>query len=279
MKHIRTLIIYLTVLLSVQCAASGCSLKKTYSSIDISFLKVGKADAIVIRTPDHAVLIDAANQGEGKEIYAFCEENGYTELDYFILTHFDSDHVGGARAVVNKFSVKNILQPDYTENSKEFKNYSEAVLEKGYTVQTVTDTVTFELDDVYFKVYPSSGGPYDDVNNYSLVITATHGNNSFIFAGDAEKERIKECMDQIPQRTKGWSLIKMPHHGGYEKNLDDFIRFIRPEYAVVTCSSGSPADDRTLNLLGETGTEVYYTCDGGITFTSDGYKLVHTSIS
>ena len=242
-------------------AAVGCSLqKKQYAGIDISFLKVGKADAIVIKTAEHSVLIDSANQGEGKEIYNFCKDNGFESLDYFILTHFDKDHVGGAKAVLNKFqSIENIIQPGYTETSEEYLNYISMAEEKGYAPFVPEDVMTFMLDEAVFTVYPAMEKSYSQTNDYSLVVTVEYGKKMFLFAGDAEKKRIEELTQQLPERRKGYDLVKMPHHGVAENNTDKFIDFTDPEYAVITCSKKEPADEETISLLEENKTEIFYT--------------------
>ena len=268
------------VLLSavIGSAAVGCSLqKKHYSGIDISFLKVGKADAIVIKTAEHSVLIDSANQGEGKEIYNFCKDNGFESIDYFILTHFDKDHVGGAKAVLNKFqSIENIIQPGYTETSEEYLNYISMAEEKGYKPFVPEDVMTFTLDEAVFTVYPAMEESYSQTNDYSLVVTVEYGKKMFLFAGDAEKKRIEELTEQLPERRKGYDLVKMPHHGSAENNTDKFIDFTDPEYAVITCSKKEPADEETISLLEENKTEIFYTYNGNLTFSCDGYDITYT---
>lgn len=269
-----------TILLSavIGSAAVGCSLqKKQYAGIDISFLKVGKADAIVIKTAEHSVLIDSANQGEGKEIYNFCKDNGFESLDYFILTHFDKDHVGGAKAVLNKFqSIENIIQPGYTETSEEYLNYISMAEEKGYAPFVPEDVMTFMLDEAVFTVYPAMEKSYSQTNDYSLVVTVEYGKKMFLFAGDAEKKRIEELRQQLPERRKGYDLVKMPHHGVAENNTDKFIDFTDPEYAVITCSKKEPADEETISLLEENKTEIFYTYNGNLTFSCDGYSITYT---
>lgn len=254
---------------------SSCSIhKKEYSGLTVSFLKVGKADAIVIRTSDHTVLIDAANAGEGKEIYEFCSAAGTYTLDYFILTHFDQDHVGGAKAVISKFSdIKNILEPDYEETNNENLKYQQAADEKGYVRSKVTSEQSFQLDDAVFKVYPAMKQTYKSTNDYSLVITMIYGKKAFLFAGDAENERLGEIMQQLPQRKGGYDLVKIPHHGQSEKKTGDFIEFLNPSAAVICCSQKEPADNKMIEILDKNKIDTFFTYNGTVTFKCDGYKI------
>ena len=74
----------------------------------IIHINVGQGDATLILGPVDpgsgervSVLIDAGditNGGDpdgGSLVGAVLEDNGVTELDYFVLTHYDSDHLGG----------------------------------------------------------------------------------------------------------------------------------------------------------------------------------------
>lgn len=276
MRKFRSAISVITVLCIVLSLLCSCG-KKKYAGINISFMDFGKADAILITTENHTVLIDAANKGDGKVIYEYCTAMERSSIDYFIVTHFDKDHVGGAKAVINKFeSIENIIQPNYEETNSEYEKYVTAMEEKGITPQIMTEQLSFTLDDAVFTVYPALEERYSETNNYSLAVTVEYGESSILFAGDAEKLRIKELTGQIPQQKNGFDLVKMPHHGVAEKNTDDFVEYFSPLKAVITCSEKEPADEKTLKILEENGTETYTTSDGTASFFCDGYSVQKT---
>lgn len=279
----RKLVSLLTAAITAVCVC-GCSLNmnetKKYDDMSVTFLKVGKADAIVIKTVNHTVVIDSANSGEGKDIYQYCAESGSDSLDYFILTHFDQDHVGGAKAVVSKFSqIDHILEANYEESSDEYAKYRQAVEKKGYLPEKVTETVSFTLDDAEFTVYPALEEKYKQVNDYSLAVTVKYGRKAFLFTGDAENKRIKEIISQIPERKEGYDLIKMPHHGKIEKNTDKLIEFANPSYAVICCSRSDPADSEVTELLSSSGVQTSLTYDGTVTYVCNGYEISSSSDS
>lgn len=260
-----------SLLTSVGCSAG----KKEYSDITVTFMKVGKADAMIIQTPEHAVVIDAANSGEGKEIYELCAQNGHDTIDYFILTHFDQDHVGGAKAVISKFSdIGTILEANYEETSDEYLKYRQAAEKKGYIPEKVTDEISFILDEAKFTVYPALEDKYKQLNDYSLAVTVEYGEKAFIFTGDAENKRIGELLEQIPERKNGYDLVKMPHHGRIEKKTKELVEYLKPDYAVICCSRKEPADTEVTEILETNKVDTYYTYDGTVTFTCNGYKIV-----
>lgn len=266
-----------TAVLIVSAALmTGCSLhRRTYDDISVTFLKVGKADAVVIQTPEHTVLIDSANSGEGKDIYQYCSESGRDNLDCFILTHYDQDHVGGAKAVISKFSsIDTIIEAGYEETSDEYVKYRQACEKKGYEPVRLSEPLKFTFDEAVFTVYPPEEDEYKQANDYSLAVTVEYGEKAFVFTGDAENKRIGELLEQIPERKKGYDLVKMPHHGKIEKKTGELVDYLKPEYAVICCSRKEPADAEVTEILDAAEAETFYTYNGTVTFRCNGYEII-----
>ncbi len=273
--HIKKLLSVITSAAVAVSLLAGCSLgRKKYSGLDITFLSAGKADAIVIATENHTVLLDAGESGMGKYIYDYCMRNERSSADYFIITHFDQDHCGGAKAVINKFeSVGSIIQPDYEETNSEYRKYAEIIKEKDIVPQAVHEPVSFTLDEAVFTVYPPLEDKYSQTNNYSLALTVEYGKKAFLFTGDAEKARISELLKQIPERKDGYDLIKMPHHGKCSKNTGSLIEFAKPSLAVICCGSDKDIESETAQILSDANAQIFSTSKGDIVFSCDGYSI------
>ena len=238
-----------------------------------TFLKVGKADSMVLSTENHTVIIDCGEKGDGKEILEYLESNNITKVDYLIITHFDQDHVGGASKVIKSIPIDNVLQPSYEKSSSEYDKYCDAMQEMNITPTNVTQTMNFNLDDVSFTIYPPQKNFYGDneENDFSLVTKVVHGENTFLFTGDAEETRLDEIMslDNIQ-----CDFLKVPYHGNYLDNLETFLKEVNPKYAVICCSTKQYADERTLSLLKSLNIETFITCDyGNIIAISDGSTI------
>lgn len=235
-----------------------------------TFLQVGKADSMVLTTENHTIIIDCGEKGDGKEVLQYLEDNDVSKVDYLIITHFDQDHVGGASKVVKGIKIDTILQPSYEKSSSEYDKYCQAMQEVGITPTNVTQRLNFSLDDVSFTVYPPEKSFYgeDEENDFSLVVKAVHGENQFLFTGDAEEARLNEIMNLGNVQS---DFLKVPYHGNYLNNLETFLKKVHPKYAVICCSNKQYADERTLSLLDSLNVETYITCDyGNVTATSDG---------
>ena len=232
----------------------------------------GKADAILLTTPHSAVLIDTGESGFGKEIVSWLKAQGISSLDALILTHFDQDHVGGSAKVLKSVPVERVLQSDCPKDSSEYAAYLSALDAAGLTAQTVRQTVSFSLDGVSYTVDPPRQADYavDSSNNSSLIVSAAYGERRFLFAGDAEDDRLREFLEEHPGT---YDFLKVPYHGHWQEILPEFLQTVQPAYAVITCSDKEPEDSETVSALTDAGTQVFLTRKGPVLAESDGTSL------
>ena len=265
-------------LLLTGCAAaarestSGTAAENPAAALSVHFFDAGKADAILLTTAHSAVLIDAGEKGFGKTILAWLEAQGIEKLDYLIVTHFDKDHVGGAAKLLNSIPVGTVLQSSGAKDSEEYENYLKALDKAGITAVTVRELTDFTLDGVRYTVDPPRQTSYaeDESNNSSLIVTVQHGDLRFLFAGDAQTERLAEFLDTEPAAC---DVLKLPHHGKEEPLLEALLEATRPTYAVITSSDEEPESEAVLAALEQAGVRALLTRSGAITLTSDGTSL------
>lgn len=238
--------------------------------LEVTFLDVGKADAIVLLSADSTVVIDCGEKGDGKEIVNFLKERERDKVDYLILSHYDKDHVGGAGKLIRSLDVVNVLAPDYDEQSEEMEKYRAAMTEKNITPQLVTEDMSFTLGGISYTVDAPALTFYgeDDDNDFSLVTKVVHGDNTLLFTGDAMEARLGEIMD-IGKCT----LLKVPYHGRKLDNSAEFLDAVKPECAVV-CTSQEEFSGSVQKQLNKRGITYYSTCfNGTVTAVSDGRSI------
>lgn len=265
------------------CAATGLLLFQTIightaaaSPMEMNFLKVGKADAIVIQSAGKTVVVDAGEEDDGEEIVQYIKSRGITEIDVLIITHFDKDHVGGADTLVEELEVKRVLLPDYPGQGTEFWDFMDALDAKEITPEWIWEKTEFSIADMKFEIdppasYETGDGVQEYDNNFSLVTTITHENNRLLLTGDMEKQRIREWLSE--EEREPYQFLKVPHHGVYNRALAEMFATVEAEYAVICCSQKNPADEKTVELLKTYGTQVLETKNGDITVISDGNGL------
>lgn len=254
------------------CLLAGCTptQMQTLPELTVTVADIGKADAILIRTEGHAVLIDTGEAENGDEVCAMLEEQGVIRLDYLILTHLDKDHIGGAAQVLAQVEVDEILQSFNDETSEEYAAYQTACQQAGLQPQRPRTATALTVGEAVLTVIPPKNEQYEQDNDYSLMIEMTYGERRFLFAGDAEKERLAEYLNTRPEQA---DLVKMPHHGRAEDNTALFVEAVSPDHAVITCSKKNPPDDKVLTVLEQAGADIFLTANGTVTAVTDGTDL------
>jgi len=120
------ILLFLPVLLSAAgeknkpLKSSGNNLQGKRRLLKVTFVDVGQGDCQFIQTPGgKTILIDAGmgasqwssyDAGE-KIVIPFLESLKIEKIDYVIISHAHSDHIGGLRAVLNRFKVGNFVDP------------------------------------------------------------------------------------------------------------------------------------------------------------------------
>ncbi len=260
------------VLLLAGCAAAPEAEKAEGAAVqdlEVFFFSAGSADAILLTTEDSAVLIDTGEKGFGKTVLARLEEKGVDRIDCLIVTHFDKDHVGGAAKILNGVEVGTVLQSNQPKDSGEYENYVQALEKAGIEPVTVRETYAFTLDGVSYTVDPPRQAEYaeDSSNNSSLIVTVRNGDDTFLFAGDAQTQRLAEFLDTGPGSC---DVLKVPHHGRDEPMLDELISSTEPSFAVITSSEEEPESEAVVEELERAGVRVLLTRERAVTVRSSG---------
>lgn len=273
-KTVSAIMLFVVLALFFGCGAEKKEAPAVTGRFETEILNIGKADAILLYTENHTILIDTGSRGDGATILRALEERNISELDDLIITHFDQDHVGGAVKIINTIPVGKIYAPDYVGSCEEYDRFIRKTDELGYAIESPKTPVSLYLDDVLVSVYPPLKKEYKEAdNNYSLVIEAIHGNHRFLFAGDAEEERLSELPRQM---DLSHDFLKVPHHGIYHKMTESFLQSVRPTYAVITCGKNTLPDEETMKALSSLCQKTYLTKDGNVTAISDGKTITVT---
>lgn len=255
-------------------STEATTITATDTTLTITCIKGGAADAFVLISDNHVAVIDTGLDKKADKLVEFLNEQGVTKVDELIITHFDKDHVGGADHIINNFEVGTVYTTYHSKESDDITAYLEALENSGLQETTVSETLSYTADGISFTIYPPQSPVYYEStsNNSSLVIRVALGENSMLFAGDAEYERLAELL-----KTEGLSstILKVPHHGRYNANTEAFIKYINPQYTIITSSKGEPEDQEVLDILAANGITTYLTKDGNvtITMTSDGVEI------
>ncbi len=253
--------------------------------VEIAVLSLGKADAIVITTATKTVVIDAGEIDDGSKVLNYLNEKGRSIIDHLIITHYDRDHVGGADRLLNFSEVKQVIRPDYDGVRDEYATFlssmrtlnipDTALKSGGEDLSLTVDDLHITINSPLKSAYVNADGVQQD-NNFSLIIKAQHGAKTFLFAGDAEDERLAELITS----KANWQadFLKIPYHGNFTTLSTAFFQRVKPSYAVACDSDKNPMADETKAALALLGCKTYGTANGTVVCKSDGSTLVVTQL-
>lgn len=247
-------------------------------NLEVYFLDVGQADSILIKLEDEYMLIDAGNNEDGVKLVNYFNELGIKEFKYVFGTHPHEDHIGGMDDIINNFKIDNYYMPDKITTTKTFEDVLDALINNNLQYTILEKGDEFNLSSANFKVI-YAGDETNDINDSSIVLKLTYGNNSFLLTGDATSNVEKTLLnDNIKS-----DVLKVAHHGSNYSSTDEFLDVVSPKYAVISVgknNSYNHPSNSTLKKLNDRNIKLYRTdLDGTIKFTSDGENITITTIS
>lgn len=254
-------------------------------SLDVVFLDVGHGDAAVIRTPnDQTVLIDAGNETPywdhgASTVLPALQALGIQRLDAVILSHADADHAGGIPAVLQNIEVGRIISNGQSATDGPTVEITRIADSLEIPQRHVRIGDTLQIDPaVRFRVLGPTRppGPFDDPNEASVVLRLEHGEQRFLFLGDAERLAEANLVEHMePVLTA--DVVKVGHHGSRTSSSPALVAATgNPSFAVVSVDSRSRfglPDKEPLQRWRNTGAEVLTTAENGaVWLRSDGAK-------
>ncbi|MBF0318907.1 MAG: DNA internalization-related competence protein ComEC/Rec2 [Nitrospirae bacterium] len=269
-----------TKLLGVTAAAAACLVVFYYytrapNTLSVTFLDVGQGDSTLVETPNgKAIAIDTG--GNGSLLEGYLRYRGKHTLDAMILSHGDSDHIGGLSNILSKFDVKYLLDNGFiaysTADMAHFRG-KHVILRRGDILN---------IDNITLAVLHPPGeleGPGllsgKSSNNTSLVIKITGAHTSFLFTGDIETEG-EEAITGLKEKLRS-EVLKVSHHGSRMATAREFISYVHPSVAVISVGRGNSFGHPTQDVLDNLhGIPVYRTDRQGAILVSEtqrGFKV------
>ena len=222
---------------------------------------------------EEAMLIDGGNAEDSSLMYTYLKETGISYLDYIVATHAHEDHVGGLAGALNYADVGTVYCPVTTYDGEAFSDFKKYVEKKNSQITVPEIGDRFELGNATVEILGLNAG--SEVNDSSIILKITHGKNSFLFTGDAEREAEQAILNSGCDLSS--TVLKVGHHGSADSTTYPFLREIMPTYAVISVgadnSYGHPTEN-TLSRLHDAGVTVFRTdLQGDIIAISDTQNI------
>lgn len=250
-----------------------------YSDFKVHYIDVGQGDCALVECDGKTLLIDAGENGYEQTVINYLYSRGVEKLDYIVASHQHSDHIGGLPEVIEEFGMDNIIMPELTQKqtptNSTYKAFLKAVKNSGASGIYSKVGSVYNLGSATFEILGPVSNNAEDINNMSIILKVTYGENTFLFTGDAESDEEKEVVSTGADLDS--DVLKVGHHGSYTSSCKEFLEAVTPEICVIMCGEnndyGHPHDAATDRISNYTD-EVYRTdiC-GNIVISSDGTNL------
>lgn len=233
-------------------------------------LDVGHGDSILITTPYRKlILIDTgdsySNNGKiydsGKQtVVPYILDNGYKKVDLLILSHLDSDHIGGLNSVIESLDVRNVGISINSQLKEEFYKVDKIIKSEKAKKLYLSKGKSFYIDGVKFEILsPAKKDSIATENNDSIVILMTYQGKKVLFMGDLEAEAEKELIENNVNLDV--DILKVGHHGSITSTTEELVEKTTPLVALISVGNRfkSIPSSKVLNRLGSVYSKVYRT--------------------
>ena len=265
------------------------------NNLKIYFVDVGQGDSCLIITPENKkILLDGGgstseNNDVGKNVLIpYLLNRGITKLDYIIVSHFDTDHVGGLLTVMEKLKVDKVIISKQGENSANLEKFKEIISKKNTNVKVVGkgDRVQIEKNLYLDILWPDNQNLISDniLNNNSIVVKLNYKSFSMLFTGDIEEIAEKEILKQYKNNLNvlNSTILKVAHHGSKTSSTQEFLDAVKAKIALIGVGEnnkfGHP-NEEVIKMLRDMRTRIYRTDKmGEITMIIDKNGIIRANI-
>ena len=229
---------------------SGVNFSK---SSELIVFDVKNADCMLYKTPKNKYfVIDTGKMayGSGKSqlryiLGEYLKDKGIRNIEGLILTHFDSDHAGGAEDLIQDFNVEHIYVNSLKDKSRiarKIYKYSPELVRSGQEIYSESN----------LKITTYLAGLDEEKENENSIMTLiSEGDYNILLTGDAGVEAYQKVERYLPERI---DVLKVGHHGARGVVNKEMIQRLNPEYSIISTGTNNYGHPNKviLNILSPT---------------------------
>jgi competence protein ComEC len=207
-------------------------------------LDIGQGTAVLIETKTKRLLYDTGpiqgkdNAGQ-RIILPYLRGRGINHIDRMIISHSDSDHIGGAATLLKEISFDSMMGslPSTNPLLENLKERKIPAIPCRFGQQWSWDGVDFHI------WHPHEHTNFEDhhprkPNEVSCVLEVRNQTTSFWLTGDVEKQGEAEITERLTQKAlnhlRNKNLIFMaPHHGSKTSSSQELLTALSPDEAFA----------------------------------------------
>ena len=204
--------------------------RPTHGTFELVAADMGQGHAVLVRTATHSLLYDtgprySAETDAGQRVLVPLLRALGERLDTVVISHQDSDHSGGALAVM-------AMQPQAEVLTSIPPTHS---LQQAHSMTRCERGQAWVWDDVHFDVLhptPEDYGKPLKPNALSCVLRVRSASGVVaLLVADIEAAQEQQLLRTETSLTADWLLV--PHHGSLTSSTPAFVQAVQPSVAVV----------------------------------------------
>lgn len=250
----RYLILCLAVL-------SACVIFITHNyncdDFEMDMIDVGQGDGIFV-AGDNNYFFDGGSTDVKKvgtyRILPFLKYKGIRRIDYWFVSHVDSDHISGLLdALESGYSIDNIVVDKYMLSEENFKEIESLANEQSVEIVVMEKGDIVSEDNLKLTCVFAGSDEIDDINGNSLAILGEYEEDNsdirFFIGGDmtvdSEKCLLSDASEETGDKSEypygdlrdmlsGVDILKLSHHGSKSSSSEEFLKTISPKIALIS---------------------------------------------
>jgi competence protein ComEC len=294
-----TALTFLLLMFAIEPLTAASDLAK--NTLRIYFVDVEGGQATLFVTPaNESLLIDTGWPGhEGRDaerIVAAAKNAGINKIDYVLITHFHTDHVGGLPQLAARIPINALIdhgdnrEPTDAETVKGWNAYEKLVASKKYKRITLKPGDALPVRGIEGTIVSSDGALIDrplpgagaenasckDAQNYpadqtenarSLGSVFTFGKLRILDLGDLTSD--KEMGLVCPQNKLGKiDIYIVSHHGWSQSGSPALLNAIAPRVAIMDNGAKKGGTPSTWDIIEKSPSlenmwQLHYSDEGG----------------
>ncbi|QWD65140.1 DNA internalization-related competence protein ComEC/Rec2 [Polynucleobacter sp. MWH-UH2A] len=208
-------------------------------------LDIGQGTSVLIETANKRLLYDTGPiQGKGDDagqrmILPYLRGRGISKIDRMVISHSDSDHVGGAASLLKHISFGEMMGSLPIDNPLLLNLGARKIpsIPCRYKQRWIWDGVEFLIwhphESTHFQKQYSM-----KPNEMSCVLEVRNKRHSFWLTGDVERQGEAEITERLDAEMLGeignrQIIFMAPHHGSKTSSSAELLKALEPDIAFA----------------------------------------------